>query len=274
LLVGSASALAQKVPADSTRATITQRVGLDEVTIVYYRPNVHGRKIWGALIPYGMVWRTGANYPTFVTFPDATAVEGKHLPAGQYALYTIPREKSWTIIFSRNLKLWGAFGYQQADDALRVEVQPVSTEFTETFTIGFCDLGDDRATITLQWERLKIPIRISVDIHERVLSSVKDTIAGGKADWGTYWKGAQYLLKHSREPELAMQWIDKSIELQPNEWMNLWTKARLLAARGDYKAALEYGEKAIENGKEKENAPYFGYEVTWRNEMQKWKQRL
>lgn len=267
-----AVALAQKIPADSPKSTVTQRVGLDDVTITYHRPNVQGRKIWGALVPYGKVWRTGADYPTFVTFAAAVMVEGKPLPAGQYALYTIPREKVWTIIFSKNLKLWGAFGYQEADDALRVEAQPASGEFTETFTIGFADLGDERATLTLQWERLKIPIRLTVDIHDRVLGYVKETIASGKADGGTYWKGAKYLLKHQRELELAMQWIDKSIELQPNDWMNLWTKAQLLVARGDYRAALEYGQKALEKGKEKENAPYFPYEVTWQEEMKRWKQ--
>ena len=218
------------------------------------------------------MWRTGADYPTLVTFTGATTVEGQPLQAGQYALYTIPREKAWTIIFSKNVKLWGAFGYKEADDALRVEVQPASCEFTETFTIGFSDIGDDRATLELRWERLKVPIRLAVNIHERVLGYVKDAIVGGKADWGTYWKGAKYLLKHKLEPELAMRWIDKSIELQPNDWMNLWTKAQLLLARGDYQAALECGKRAIEKGKEKENAPYFPYEITWQDEMKKWEQ--
>jgi tetratricopeptide (TPR) repeat protein len=207
-----------------------------------------------------------------VTFTDATTVEGKPLPAGKYALYTIPNEKVWTIIFSKNVTLWGAFGYKQEEDALRVEVKPESSEFMETFTVAFSNIGDDRAAIVLQWERLKVPIRIKVDIDERVLGYVKDVIAGGKADWGTYWKGAKYLLKHNRELELAMTWIDKSIELQPNDWMNRWTKAQLLAARGDYRGAVEYGQKAIDKGKEKENAPYFPYEVVWTDQMNKWKQ--
>ncbi|MCI0490691.1 MAG: DUF2911 domain-containing protein [Blastocatellia bacterium] len=271
LLFTSATVMTQKIPADSMRATISQRVGLDDVTITYHRPNVRGRKIWGALVRYGMVWRTGADYPTFVTFTDTTAVEGHRLPGGKYALYTIPNEKSWTIIFSKNLNLWGAFGYKAEDDALRVEVKPESCEFTETFTIGFSDLGDDRATIVLQWERVKVPVRIAVAIDERVLGYVRDAIASGKADWGTYWKGAKYLLKQNQELELAMEWIDKSIEMEQG-WMNLWTKAQLLAARGDYKGALLYGKKAIEKGKEKENAPYFGYETTWRDEMNRWEQ--
>jgi hypothetical protein len=267
----SAVVLAQKIPADSTKATVSQRVGLDDVTITYHRPNVRGRRIWGSLVRYGLVWRTGADYPTFVSFADTTMVEGKTLPAGKYALYTIPNEESWTVIFSKNLDLWGAFGYKQQDDALRVEVKPESCEFTETLTIGFSDLGDDRATIALQWERVKVPIRIAVDIGERVLGYIREVIAGGKADWGTYWKGAKYLLKQNRELDLAMLWIDESIQIEQG-WMNLWTKAQLLAARGDYRAAVEYGRKAVAKGKGKENAPYFGYEITWTDEMNRWEQ--
>jgi hypothetical protein len=272
LFYASTVAPAQQIPPDSTKATIAQRLGLDDVTITYHRPNVQGRKIWGALVPYGNVWRTGADYPTLVTFTDTTSVEGQPLPAGQYALYTIPRERAWTIIFSKNVKLWGAFGYQEADDALRVEVKPVSCEFTETFTIGFSGVGDDHAALELRWDRLKVPIGLTVNIHERVIGYAKDAIASGTADWRTYWKGAKYLLKHKREPELAMQWIDKSIELQPNDWMNLWTKAQLLLARGDYRGALEYGKRAIEKGQEKENAPYFPYQITWQDEMKRWRQ--
>jgi hypothetical protein len=116
---------------------------------------------------------------------------------------------------------------------------------------------------------VKVPVEIAVDIDERVLGYVRETIAGGKADWGTYWKGAKYLLKQNRDLGLAMSWIDKSIEMEQG-WMNLWTKAQLLAARGDYNAALEYGKKAVAKGKEKENAPYFGYEIAWTDEMNNW----
>jgi len=269
LLISGSGVLAQSIPADSTKASITQRVGLDDVTLTYHRPNVRSRRIWGALVPYGVVWRTGADYPTFVTFTDATTVEGKPLLAGKYALYTIPNEKTWTVIFSKNLGLWGAFGYKQSDDALRVEVTPESGEFTETFTIGFSDVGDDRATIVMRWEKVRVPIRISVDITERVLGYVRQVIASGKVDWGTYWKGANYLLKQGHDLELALEWISKSVEMEPG-WMNLWTKARVLAARGDYRAAVEAGKKAIEKGKEKENAPYFPYETTWTEEIRHW----
>jgi Protein of unknown function (DUF2911) len=268
----SAAVCAQSIPADSTKATVSQRVGLDDVTITYYRPNVRGRRIWGALVRYGLVWRTGADYPTFVTFTNTTEVEGKQVPAGKYALYTIPRERTWTVILSKNLGLWGAFGYKPNDDVLRVEVTPAASEFTETFTIGFSNVGDNHATIELRWDRLRVPIRIVVDIAERVVGYVRQMIADGKADSGVYWKGANYLLKQNHDLDLAMDWIDKSIALEAN-WINLWTKARLLAARGDYKAAVEFGKRAIGNGKEKENAPYFGYETTWTEEINRWAKR-
>lgn len=264
---------AQRIPADSTKATVSQRVGLDDVTITYHRPSVRGRRIWGALVPYGKVWRTGADYPTFVTFTDATTIEGKQVPAGKYALYTIPHQRTWTVILSKNLGLWGAFGYKPNDDVLRVEVVPAVSEFTETFTIAFSDVGDNHATIELRWDRLRVPIKIAVDINERVIGYIRQVIAEGKADWGIYWKGANYLLKQNRDLDLAMDWIDKSVAMEAG-WMNLWTKARLLAAKGDYKAAVEFGKRAIGKGKEKENAPYFPYETTWTNEINRWEQAV
>jgi hypothetical protein len=265
------SGAAQQIPSESTKAVITQRLGFDDVTVTCSRPNVKGRLIWGSLIRYGMVWRTGADYPTFIAFTDTTTVEGKPLPPGKYALYTIPNERVWTIIFSRNLGLWGSFGYKAEDDALRVEVKPEMCEFTETFTIGFADIGDNVATLTLQWEKVRVRVRLAVDTDDKVLAYVKEAITAGKANWRTYWQGGRYLLKHNGDAALAMQWVDKSIELEPNDWMNRWTKAQLLAARGDYASAVACGEKAIETGKQQENAQYFGYEATWKKDLSRWK---
>ena len=268
LFLGEA-VLAQQIPAESAKATIVQRVGLDDVTIAYQRPNVNHRKIWGVLVPYGKVWRTGADYPTFVTLTDETVIEGKSaLPPGKYALYTIPGEKTWTVIFSKNTKLWGAFGYEEKDDALRVEVKPEACDFTETFTIDFANITDDSATLALRWERVRVPIRIEVNIQQKVLSYAKEVIANGKADMSFYWKAAKYLLKHNLEPELALQWADKSIALDAN-WINLWVKAQLLATRRDYKAALEFGQRALEKGKAA--GVFFPYAQLYSEEIDKWK---
>lgn len=273
LLLSAPVSFAQKIPAESTKATIVQRLGLDDVTITYYRPNVKGRKIWGGLVPYDKVWRTGANYPTFVTFTDTTIIEGKHkLPPNKYALYTIPQRKKWTIIFSSNLELWGAFGYDHQDDALSVDVDPDTSDFVETFTISFSDITDSKATIVIQWEKIKVPIHIEVDIDAKVLAYIKQRIKDeANEDWGLYWKGAQYLLKHNLDPELTLKWIDSSLELDQN-WMNLWTKAQISAATENFENAIKYGSKALENGIEKEK--YFFYQSAYDQEIDKWKKLI
>lgn len=273
LLLSAPITFAQKIPAESTKATLVQRLGLDDVTIAYYRPNVKGRKIWGGLVPYDKVWRTGANYPTFVTFTDTTIIEGKHkLPPNKYALYTIPQRKKWTIIFSRNLELWGSFGYDPLDDALRVDVDPDTGDFVETFTISFSDITDNKATIVIQWERIKVPIDIEVDIDTKVLSYIKQRIKDEEnEDWGIYWKGAQYLLKHNLDPELAMKWIDASLKIDKN-WMNLWTKAQILASIEVFENAVDLGNKALAKGIKAEK--YFFYQVAYEQEIDSWKKLI
>ncbi|MEE8368806.1 MAG: DUF2911 domain-containing protein, partial [Thermoanaerobaculia bacterium] len=220
--ISGAAGWAATFPAGSPRATLTQMVGFDEIEITYSRPRVRGRTIWGALVPYGEIWRTGANYPTKITFPSEVQIEGRPLAEGSYALYTIPGEGAWTIIFSRNTELWGAFGYNLEDDALRVSVEPRPAEHAESFTIEFADVTGHSAILTLLWERLAVPIRIEVDTAERVAGNIELVLQeeGEDTTWGFYWRAAQYLLEHDADLERALDFIQRSLKMERN-WMNV-----------------------------------------------------
>jgi hypothetical protein len=141
------------LPRSSQHALISQRVGITDITINYHRPLVNGRKIWGSLVPYGQVWRAGANENTTITFSDPVTIEGKPLDKGTYGLHMIPGESQWTVIFSKNSTSWGSFTYNQAEDALRVSVNPQATDLHEALTYDFGQVKPDSAVVTLAWER-------------------------------------------------------------------------------------------------------------------------
>jgi hypothetical protein len=159
----------------SLKAGVMQRLGADtDITIEYSRPGVKGRKIWGALVPYGMApgnqysknqpfpWRAGANENTTISFSKDVLIEGKPLPAGKYGLHMVPSEKEWTIIFSKNNSAWGSFSYKPEEDVLRITVTPVAAPFEEWLSYGFDDLAGKSATAFLRWEQLKVPFKISL----------------------------------------------------------------------------------------------------------------
>jgi hypothetical protein len=177
LLISSLSVFGQMKenrPRPSPKASVTQHIGTDtDIIINYSRPGVKGRKIWGTLVPYGMApggqysnnkpfpWRGGANETTTIEFSKAVKINGNPLPAGKYGLHFIPSESSWIIIFSKNSSGWGSFGYNQADDALRVTVTPAKAPFQEWLVYGFDNLSDTGATGYVQWEELKVPFSVS-----------------------------------------------------------------------------------------------------------------
>ena len=171
LLLGSfglAQSFVLDLPRPSQHAVITQRIGITDVTINYHRPMVNKRKVWGGLVPYGQVWRAGANENTTIKFTDPVTIEGKPLPAGAYGLHMIPGENEWTVIFSRNSTSWGSFTYNQAEDALRVTVKPQATEFHESLTYDFDDVNPDSTVVTLRWEKVAVPFKVGVNTHEIV----------------------------------------------------------------------------------------------------------
>lgn len=234
------------IPRLSQRGTVTQRVGLTDITIVYSRPAVGGREIWGKVVPYGKVWRSGANENTTITFTDDVSIEGKPLAAGTYGLHTLPDQDQWTIIFSKNSTSWGSFSYDEKEDALRVIVKPHAAESTELVTYVFEEVKPDSAVATLRWEKLAVPFQISVDTKAIVLRSIKNELRNvGGFTWAGYDEAANWCLDNNYNLEEALKWEDISIQNE-ERFENLLTKSQILAAMGKTQEADATRAKALD----------------------------
>ncbi len=236
-------------PDASQHATITQRVGLTDITVNYSRPDKRDREIFGALVPYGQVWRTGANDPTKIKFSEAVKIGGQDLPAGEYAFYTLPNESEWTVIISKNTKLWGAYGYKPDADALRVQVKPTALATpVETFTIGFDDLKDDRATLALEWDRTRVPVEVTTETMAKVQGEIETALKnpdGLKPQF--YYSAAGFYFDHDKDLAQASQWIDQAIAKQePARYFMFYKKAQIAAKLGQKEEAKAAAEKSIE----------------------------
>lgn len=246
--VCATAALAQSVtlPRVSPRSEITQTVGLTEIEIVYHRPLVNDRPIWGALVPYDQVWRAGANDNTTIRFSTDVKVEGQPLAAGTYGLHMIPTPDKWTVIFSRNHTSWGSFSYDQEEDALRVAVKPEAAPHREALTYDFADLAADAATIALEWEKVRVPFKVAIDTHDVVLASIRDEL---RHIPGFTWQGwnsaAAYCLQNDVNLEEALQWADNAIQNE-ERFETLSTKSQLLAKTGKNGESEEVMAKALE----------------------------
>ena len=249
LALAAAPAVAQipvNLPQPSPKAKAAQTVGVTEMAVIYSRPAVKGRKIWGGLVPYGTVWRTGANENTVVTFSTPVKVEGKPLAAGRYGLFTIPGETSWTVILSSQTKAWGSDSYDAKEDVLRATVSPQAGEQVERLLFTFDDVTDSSAALTLRWEKLRLPVKIEVDRVATVTADLADQLRGLPRYGWQGWNGAaQWLVSNGGDLDLAMTWVDKSIGLQENG-ANLMTKAAILDKKGDAKTATDLRKKADE----------------------------
>ncbi len=171
--LSSAQSFVLDLPLASQGAEISQRIGITDITIHYHRPLINDRKVWDGLVPYGKVWRAGANENTTITFSDPVMIEGKPLAKGTYGLHMIPTADQWTIIFSKNSTSWGAFTYDEKEDALRVTVKPKAADMHNALTYDFDDLQNDSAVVELEWEKVAVPFKVSVDVHDVVQASLK-----------------------------------------------------------------------------------------------------
>jgi Protein of unknown function (DUF2911) len=234
------------LPTLSQRATVTQRIGLTDITITYHEPLVGGREIWGKVVPYGKVWRAGANENTTIAFSDDVTVEGKALAAGTYGLHTIPDKDQWTIIFSKNSTSWGSFSYDEKEDALRVNVKPQPAEFREAVTYTFDEIKPESAAATLRWEKLAVPFHIGVDVKGAVLRSIKNQLRNtGGFTWAGYDEAANWCLDNNYNLEEALKWEDTSIQNE-DRFENWETKSRIFDAMGRKDEAAKALAKAID----------------------------
>jgi len=239
-------------PAASPACTVKQRVGVTDVEIVYSRPSLRGRKIFGAMIPYGEVWRTGANAATRVTFSTDVKLQGTALTAGAYELFTIPGKEEWTIIVQKlpEKASWGAYAYKKESDTARMTVKPLTLATPiESFAIGISDLRDTGATLYLGWENTRVPMKLEVDTVGMLVPKIKAAIAAGEAKSWTFYSGASSLLyENGGDLEQALAWVDESIKLRNGYPGNLLLKTRILAKLGRNAEAKTVAAKAAEAG--------------------------
>jgi len=252
-LVGASRLAAQtptvNFPAASPACTLKQRVGLTDIEIVYSRPGVKNRTIYGSIVPYGQVWRTGANQATKITFSTPVKLEGNDIPAGTYALFTIPGETEWTIIISKNAAQWGAFQYNQKDDLVRFKVVPVTLPQTiETFTIEFNHIRDESAVLDLVWEKTVVPVRLEVDVTGKLMPQIEAAMAapGNKSD-GFYFQAATFYYNHDLDQKKALDWVNAGLADNPRiAYEMLHLKAQILAKEGDKAGAIAAAKQSSE----------------------------
>jgi hypothetical protein len=232
IVFGYAQSTILDLPRPSQHAVLTQRVGITDITINYHRPLINGRKVWGSLVPYGQVWRAGANENTTVTFTDAVTIEGQPLPKGVYGLHMIPGENEWVVIFSKNSTSWGSFTYNQAEDALRVTVKPQQTDLHEALTYDFDDVKPDSSVVTLRWEKVAVPFKVGVNTNEIMEQSLHNQLRTlAQYTWWGWDDAANYMLANKMDLNEALKYTDRSIQNE-ERYDNLMTKSQILDAMG------------------------------------------
>jgi hypothetical protein len=238
----AAPALAQfETPQPSPKATLSQRVGLTDVTLSYSRPSVKGRAIWGELVPMDKPWRTGANQATTITFSDDVTVEGQKLAAGTYSIVTIPGKDEWTVIFNNDTKLWWETEYDAVKDALRVKVKPEAAPMLETLHIGFPSISATGAVLAIEWEKVRVPVKLGVEVDAKL---AKALAAADAASWQSPLMAARYYFEQANNRPEAWKHLDKSIAANRNG-ANVSRKARFLAAESKLAEAVKVGEEAL-----------------------------
>jgi DUF2911 family protein len=255
-----------KYPRPSPKASVTQTIGTTDMTIIYSRPAVKKRPIWGALVPLDKVWRTGANEATTISFSDDVTVNGQPLPKGTYSLHTIPGQNSWTIIFNKVADQWGSFSYDQSKDQLRVTATPEKAPFTELLTFEVPQLTTDKAAVVLRWESLAVPFVVETASTSKAMAAARSAVASAKADdWRTPEAAANFAFNNDDWTN-AKAWNDTAVKANENI-STLWLKARILQKQGKLADAVRTGEQAI--AKAGPNDAVLAGEI--RKELDSWK---
>lgn len=259
LLGGISTSFAQQIqmPQASPAAKISQQVGLSDVTVDYSRPSTKGRKIFGELVPFGQVWRTGANGATLISFSTDVMISGKNVPAGQYALYSIPNKSEWTIILSKNTKLWGAIGYSESDDLLRFNVSPnkLSRSY-ETLEISFANMTDTGADLSMKWENTRIDFRVETEVDAIVMAQIQELVIDNQTENpGLLYAAANYYYTNKKDMRQAYTWISKSVESDTKYW-TVHLKAKIEATLGMKTEASSSAKESMALAKEAGNPDY------------------
>src|SRR5437899_2283156 len=259
LLPGSLQAAEEKkieVPAASQHTVVKQRVGLTDVEVDYSRPNKNDREIFGGLVPYGKLWRTGANAVTKITFSNAVTLGGKEIPAGEYAPFTLPRADEWTITVSKDAKVQSAADYKQENDAARLTAKPEPIPNTiETFTIGLADVKGASATLNFLWDKTRVPVKLTTGDVEQVSRELDAVVSSATPlDPRTAYQAAAFYYDNNEDMNQAAKWIDQALDKNPNAYFMHYKKAQIQARLGNKKEAIASAQKAIDILK-KDKAP-------------------
>jgi hypothetical protein len=246
-----------KTPQASPKATVFQTVGLTDVEIVYCRPAARGRAVFGNLVPFGKIWRTGANENTVISFSDDVVIDGKTLPKGKYSLYTIPKIESWEIIFYSTINNWGnPETWNEANVVLRTTVKEEAlSKSVESFTIGINNLTPDSATLDLAWENSHVSMKFTVPTQKEALANIEKVLAGPTS--ADYFSAAQYMYQSNADNAKAKTYMDKAMELSTDKpyWYTR-LKSLIQARGGDIKGAIETANLSLAAAEAAKNQDY------------------
>lgn len=252
-IVFTTNAQGIKTPQPSPTQTIKQDFGISSIELVYSRPGMRGRKIFGDLVPYGKVWRTGANSATRIKFTDDVMVGGQPLKAGEYALYTIPNEKEWEVIINKGSANWGT-DYKPEDDLFRIKVKPMQMERpVESFTMQFSNLKSNSADLVLMWDKTRIAVPITTDIDKKIMAQIDNAM---NKDTRPYFQAAMYYLETGKDLNQAVTWFDKAIQQNPTAYWVYHQKANALAKLGKKEEAKATAQKSMDLAREAKNDDY------------------
>lgn len=261
-----------QTPAPSPLGTVTQIVGVTEVSVSYSRPGIKERDIFGSLVPFGELWRTGANRSTTIKFSDDVRVEGLEVPKGEYALFTIPGKNEWTIIFSKDIGS-GTSDYKQEDDVARFTTVPVKLDKpVERFTIEIADITDNSARINLRWAKTEVTFSFTVDTDSKVMAQIDQLMK--KPDLknaNIFFQASYYYFNNDKDIKKALQWAKKAAELQPDGYWILRLQSQIQAKTGDYKEAIKTAELSMNAAKKAGNDQYVRYNT---ESIAEWKSKL
>ncbi len=243
-----------KIPQPSPSTTIKQDFGLSSVELSYCRPTVKGRKIFGDLVPYGKVWRTGANGATTLTFGDEVTIGGKKIPAGKYGLLSIPGENEWTIIISKQTDVTSPTAYKESEDVVRLTAKVEKMPYLfESFTIIMEDVKATSMNVSILWEEVAVTFSITTEIDAKIMSQIEQGMKGEKPP---YFAAAYYYLENNKDLNKAVEWFDKALAENPKAFWVYHQKAQAQAKLGKKKDAIATANKSIELAKESKNADY------------------
>lgn len=243
-----------KMPALSPVQTIKQDIGVGFIELKYARPSARDRKVFGNVVPYNTMWRTGANAATLIKFTDKVTINDKILDTGSYALYTIPGKENWEIIFNKGVSNWGNDGYKETEDVLRITV-PVNKlkKAVETFTIAFENMKPSACDIHLIWEKTDVSFSVTMDVKEKLKAQIE---AGMNADKKPYYQAAQFYNEYEIDLPKALTNVDKAIESNPTAYWMMLYKAKIQEKMGDFKGALITSQQSMEAAKKADNPDY------------------